>query len=159
MPKAIPDGFNSVSAHIVVEDGNAGMDWYMKALGAEEVMRMPGPGGTLMHGQIRIGNSIVMISGEFPGMEEGCQSPATVGGTTCNVHVYTEDCDAMFNGAIEAGATVRYPLENAFWGDRYGMIKDPFGHIWSFATKKEDLTDGEIAKRAEDFMAKMKGGG
>ncbi|MCG8408775.1 MAG: VOC family protein [Phycisphaerales bacterium] len=156
--KPIPDGYRSVTPYLIVNDGNAAIDFYKKAFGAEEVMRMPGPDGqSVMHAELRIGDSVVMLAQEFPGA--GCKAPKSLNGTTCNIHLYVEDCDAAYSKATGAGATATMPLMDAFWGDRYGKVTDPFGHEWSIATHKEDLTPEQIQKGAEEFFASMGSGG
>jgi uncharacterized glyoxalase superfamily protein PhnB len=154
--KAIPDGFNTVSAHIVVKGAEKAIDFYKKAFGAEEIFRMPGPGGQgVMHAEIKIGNSTVMMCDEMPGAECPTASPQTVGKPTAVLHLYVEDADSMYNRAVKAGAKASMPLMDAFWGDRYGQVTDPFGHVWSIATHKQDLTPDQIAKGAQEFFAGM----
>lgn len=144
MTRPIPEGFNTVSAHLVVKGAAQAMEFYKKAFGAEEIMRMPGPDGkTVMHGELRIGNSVVMIADEFPGM---CKAPDQ-SGSPVTVHLYVNDADKTYNQAVAAGAQPTMPLSDMFWGDRYGKLKDPFGHEWSIATHKEDLTPDQIAQR------------
>ena len=147
--RPVPDGFNTVSVHLVVSDGNRAMAFYEKAFGAKEVMRMPGPGGALMHGEVQIGDSRVMVADEMPG---GAKSPTTLGGTPCVVSLYVEDADDFFIRAAQAGARVTQPLENQFWGDRYGQLVDPFGHVWSVATHVEDVSPREMAKRVHKML-------
>ncbi|MBI5155265.1 VOC family protein [Candidatus Poribacteria bacterium] len=150
--KPIPDGFNTVSAYLVVNDGAAAMDFYKKALGAEEIMRMPcADTGKIMHGELKLGDSIIMLCDEFP--EMGGKSPKTLQGTPVTMHVYCEDCDKAFNQAVAAGATVKMPPADMFWGDRWSVVEDPFGHSWSFATHLEDLTPEEIGQRAAAAFA------
>ncbi len=147
--RPVPDGFNTVSVHLVVSDGNRAMAFYEKAFGAKEMMRMPGPGGALMHGEVQIGDSRVMVADEMPG---GSKSPTTLGGTPCVVSVYVEDADDFFIRAAQAGARVTQPLENMFWGDRYGQLVDPFGHVWSVATHVEDVSPRQMAKRVQKML-------
>jgi uncharacterized glyoxalase superfamily protein PhnB len=150
--KPIPDGMHSVTAHLVVKDGGAAIDWYKKAFGAVEVCRMPDPTtGKLMHGEVKIGDSFVFLADEFP--EMGCRSPLALGGSAVTIHLYVEDADAVFNQAVAAGAQVRMPPMDMFWGDRYGQVTDPFGHIWSIATHIEDVPPEELAKRAQAAFA------
>lgn len=152
--KTVPDGFNTVSAHLVVREAGKAMDWYKKAFGAEEVMRMPGPGGQgVMHGEVKIGNSTIMLCDENP--EWGCTSPALLKGTTVTIHLYVENADAMFDRAVKAGATPNMPPMDMFWGDRYGKLTDPFGHTWGVATHKEDVSPEECGKRAQAWFANM----
>jgi PhnB protein len=115
-----------------------------------EVMCMPGPGGTVGHAEIKIGNAIIMLADEFPDMN--CKSPASFGGTPVSIMIYVQDVDRFVKQAVAAGAKVLKPVENQFYGDRSGSLEDPFGHRWHFATHVEDVSPAEMAKRAEDFM-------
>ena len=153
MTKPIPDGFNSLSAHIIVNDGIAAIEFYKKALGAQEVMRMMSPDGkALMHAQMKVGNSMLMLAGEFP---PNCLSPKSHGGSSVFLHIYTENADAAFDRAVKAGCKENMPMSDTFWGDRYGQVEDPFGHQWSFATHKHDWTAEQIAANAKDWMEKV----
>ncbi len=146
--KAIPDGFNTLTPHLVVKGASQAIDFYKKAFGAEEMKRMPGPNGkSIIHAELKIGNSRLMLVDEFP--EMNARGPETIGGTPVTIHMFVEDADAVFNRALDAGAQVRMPLADMFWGDRYGVVADPFGHLWSIATHKEDLTPEEIGKRMQ----------
>lgn len=149
--KPIPDGYHSVTPYLIVNGGVAALDFYQRAFGAIEVMRLPTPAGTLGHAEIKIGNSHVMLADEFP--EMGAVGPHTVGGTPLTLLIYVEDCDAVFDQAVAAGAKVVRPLADQFYGDRSGMIEDPFGHKWSIATHQEDLTPDEIMARAAQQMS------
>lgn len=151
--KPIPDGFHTVTPHIVCQNASAAIDFYKKAFGAEEVMRMPGPGGGIMHAEVTIGNSRVMLVDEMPQM--GCKSPKSLGGSPVTIHLYVNDVDKVYNQAVGAGAIPAMPITDMFWGDRYGMVIDPFGHQWSIATHKEDLSPQQCAER----MAKAFAGG
>lgn len=153
----IPEGFNTVSAYVIVKDADAAMKFYGKAFGAEpgDVMRMP-DGETIMHAELRIGNSTVMLTAENPQWE--MKSAETLGGSPVSLHVYVNDVDRAFQRAIDAGCEVAAPLMDAFWGDRYGKVKDPFGIQWGIATHKEDLSEEEIGKRAAEFFASMEQG-
>ena len=152
MPKPIPAGYHSVTPAIVVRDAAAAIDFYKKAFGAEEIDRMPGPDGSIMHAEIRIGDSILMLGEENE--QWGTKSPLSLNGVHGSLHIYVEDADAAFNRALKAGATVRYPLEDAFWGDRYGKVTDPFGHEWGLATRVKDMTKAEMEKAGKEWMAK-----
>ncbi len=153
--KPIPEGFNTVSAHLVVRDGAKAIEFYQQAFGAEEICRMPGPDGQgVMHAEVRIGNSHVMLAGEMP-QGKGCVSPETLKGTTVTIHLYVEDVDAVYDQAVKAGATATMPPMDAFWGDRYGQLRDPFGHVWGIATHIKDLTPEEIGQAAEEFFKQM----
>jgi uncharacterized glyoxalase superfamily protein PhnB len=151
---AIPDGYHSVTANLVIKGASKAIDWYKEALGAHELYRMPGPDGRLMHAEIKIGDSVVMLTDEMP--EMGSQGPQTLGGTPVSLMIYCKDCDALFNRAVSAGASVRMPLEDAFWGDRWGMVTDPFGHVWSVATRKKNLSVPEMKLAMDAFMANYK---
>jgi uncharacterized glyoxalase superfamily protein PhnB len=151
--EAVPARYGSVTPALTVRGGSDAIAFYQKAFGARELSRMPGPGGKLMHAEIKIGDSIVMLSDEFP--EMGSRSPLTVGGTSTTIMLYVKDVDAAFRRAVEAGATVTMPLADQFWGDRYGGLVDPFGHQWALATHKEDLSPKEMMRRMEAFMARQ----
>ena len=149
MPKVnpIPEGAEGAIPHLVVKGGNQAIDFYKKAFGAEEVMRMPGPDGRLMHGEIRIGSALVYLADDFPEMCGGkSRTPQSLGGTPATIHRYVTDCDSVIKRAVDAGAKVTMPATDMFWGDRYGVVEDPFGHSWSFATHKQDLTPQQIEK-------------
>ena len=146
--KAIPTGFHTLTPHLVVKGASRAIDFYKKAFGAQEIGRMPGPdGNTIMHADLKIGDSHVFLVDEMPQM--GCRGPESIGATPVTIHMYVEDVDAAFGKAVAAGAKVRMPVADMFWGDRYGILTDPFGHSWSLATHKEDLTPEEIGKRAQ----------
>ncbi len=145
--KPIPDGFHNVNVHLIVPDGNAAIDFYKQAFGAEEVCRIPGPGGMLMHGEVRIGDSTIMIATHNPQMQ-GMGTPESLGGATASINLYTTDADALYNRAVKAGATPLMPVQDMFWGDRFGMVTDPFGHKWEIATHVKDLTPEEVAEAA-----------
>src|SRR5438093_754904 len=137
--KGIPKGFHTITPGLIVKGAD-------KAIGAEETMRMSGPDGkTVMHAEMKIGDSIFFVSDEFPDM--GALSPQSVGGSPCALHLYVNDVDAAFKRALDAGAQVKMPVADMFWGDRYGKIQDPFGHGWGLATPKEELTPEEIRQR------------
>jgi PhnB protein len=146
--KPIPDGYHTVTPHITVNDGNKAIEFYKKAFGAKEVYRMPGPGGKIMHAEIQIGDSMIMLNDEFPEMD-GSRSAKSLGGSAVTLNLYVPDVDKLFNQAVAAGATATMPVADMFWGDRYGKLKDPFGHNWSIATHKEDVTPEEVMKRAQ----------
>jgi len=150
-PKTVPDGFNTVTAHLICRDAAKAIDFYKKALGAEEILRMAGPGGGIMHAEIRIGNSTVMLGDENPQFD--CKSPLTLGGTPVTLHLYVQDVDQSFDRAVQAGGKVKMPVADMFWGDRYGQFVDPFGHTWSLATHKKDMTPEEMQKAAKEFFA------
>jgi uncharacterized glyoxalase superfamily protein PhnB len=141
----IPAGFHTITPSLIVAGAADAIDFYKRAFGAEEIDRAPSPDGSkIMHATIKIGDSRLMLADEFP--EWGCKGPGSFGGTPATMHLYVEDADAIFSQAVEAGATVTMPINDAFWGDRYGQIVDPFGHAWSIATHKRDVTEEEMAQ-------------
>lgn len=144
----IPDGMHTVTPHLVCADAAKAIDFYAHAFGAVEVSRLPDPQGRLMHAAIRIGDSTVMLVDEFP--EWGSFGPASLKGTPVTIHLYVEDADAFVERAVGAGAKVTMPLEDMFWGDRYGALEDPFGHRWSVATHLRDVTPEEIQRAAQE---------
>lgn len=146
MAKPIPEGYHSVTPNIVCNGAAAAIAWYGKVFGAQETVRMAMPGtGKIMHAEIRIGDSNVMLSDPTPDAAEGPSA----------LMIYTEDCDAMFDRAVQAGATVLMPLTDMFWGDRFGRLRDPYGHVWAIATHKEDVSPAEMQKHQAEFMAQM----
>jgi len=149
---AIPKGYHSVTPYLTVNDAARALEFYKRAFGAQEVMRMDGPDGKIGHAEIKIGDSMIMLADEMPGM--GARSPQSLGGTTAGVMLYVENADTVFNQALSAGAQVDMPLADMFWGDRYGRLKDPFGHSWSVATHIEDVAPAEMSKRMKDEVAK-----
>ena len=153
MAKPIPDGFHTLTPHIVVQDGAKAIEFYKKAFGAKEEARHMGPDGkSLMHARLKIGDSPLMLAGEFPPM---AVSPKSRGGTSVTLHLYVENADPVFERAVKAGCTVKMPLADQFWGDRYGVVEDPFGHMWAIATHKQDLTDEQLAANAKAAFANM----
>ena len=153
--KPIPDGFNTVNAYLVVKNAKEALDFYSRAFGAETVSRMPGPDGkSTVHAEMRIGNSTVMLTDENPAWE--AKSPGTLGGSPASLHIYVHNADALFDRAVKAGCTVQMAMHDAFWGDRYGKVKDAFGYLWGIATHKEDLSPEEIGNRAAQYFASMK---
>ena len=151
--KPIPEGYHSVTPYLAVDDASTAIEFYQRAFGAKERMRMPTPDGKIGHAELEIGDSLIMLSDPFP--HSRTRPPKELGGTTGGVFLYVEDVDAAFQQAIDAGASVTMPLEDMFWGDRFGSVMDPFGHNWSFATHIEDLTEEEIAERGRAAMASM----
>lgn len=144
--KPIPEGFHTVSAYLIVKDAPQAMDFYKKAFGAEESLRLDDPAsGKFMHGEMKVGDSVFMVAEEMPGME--MQSPQSLGGSAMGIHLYLENVDAQVNQAAEAGAEIIHPPKDQFYGDRSATVKDPFGHFWTLATHTEDLTGEEIHKR------------
>jgi uncharacterized glyoxalase superfamily protein PhnB len=152
MAKPIPEGMHTITPHVVVNGAAKAIDFYKRAFGAEELGRFPTPDGKIMHAAVRIGDSVLFMADEFPDMG-GSKAPAP-GQSPVTLHLYVEDVDSVFNRATTAGAAVKMPIMDAFWGDRYGQITDPFGHTWSLATHKEDLSAEEMRRRGEQFFAK-----
>ena len=154
--KPVPTGFNTVSTYIIVKNTVEALAFYQKAFGAEPGLRMAGPDGkSTMHAEMRIGNSTVMLSDENP--QWNMKAPTTLGGSPASLHLYVDDADKLYNRAIQAGCQPTMPVMDAFWGDRYGKVTDPFGHQWGIATHKEDLTPAECEKRAAKFFSEMGG--
>jgi PhnB protein len=151
--KPIPDGMHTVTPHLVCDGAAKAIEFYKKAFGAVEMMKLAGDDGKVMHACIQIGNSQVFLVDEMPNW--GAFGPKALKGTPVTLHLSVADVDKDFQRAIDAGATVKMPLENAFWGDRYGIVEDPFGHNWSLATHIEDLTPEEIMKAGKEAMAAM----
>ena len=151
--KPIPEGYHTLTPYLVVEDTAKAIAFYKEAFGAEEIMRMQAPDGSIGHAEIQIGDSRVMLSDPFP--QSSVRPPKERGGPTASIFVYVEDCDSTFDQATAAGAEVTVPLENMFWGDRFGSLTDPFGHVWSIATHIEDVPEAEMAERAKAAMAEM----
>ena len=148
-----PHGYHSVTPSLIVRDADAAIRFYARAFGAEELARMLGPDGSIMHAEIRIGDSIIMLGEENESW--GTRSPLLTNGNPGSLHLYVADADAAFARAVDAGASVRYPLEDAFWGDRYGKVADPFGHEWGIATRVKEMTPEEMQQAGEAWMAQM----
>jgi len=151
--KPIPEGYHAVTPYMTVRDAARAIEFYKQAFGATEKGAMKGPDGKIMHAEIVIGDSIIMLADEFP--EFGSLAPQSVGGSSSGLHIYVEDVDTAFDRAVKAGANVEMPVMDMFWGDRYGKLRDPFGHKWSIATHKADLSSQEIERAQEEFMAKF----
>jgi PhnB protein len=149
--KAIPEGFHSVTPYLVVQGAAQAIDFSKRAFDAKEVMRSDGPQGKIMHAELMIGDSRIMLSDE---MNATCRSPQSLGGTTSSLFLYVEDVDKVFNQATAAAAKVVMALANQPWGDRFGTLTDPFGHVWSLATHVEDVAPEEIDRRMKEMMAK-----
>ena len=147
----IPTGFHTLTPHLEVRGAARAIDFYRAAFGAREIVRNVGPDGRMiMHAQLQIGDSMLLLHDEFA--ESGGESPHTLEGSAVTLHLYVQDADAAFARAVEAGATIEMPLGDQFWGDRYGQLKDPFGHRWSIAAKIEDLTPTQIRERAAKYF-------
>jgi PhnB protein len=151
--KPIPEGYHTLTPYMTVRDAARAIEFYKKAFGATERGVMKDPTGKVMHAELLIGDSIVMLADEYP--DYGALSPETVGGSSMGLHIYVDNVDAAFDRAIKAGARVEMPVMDQFWGDRYGKLKDPFGHKWSIATHTKDLSADEMKRGMEDAMAKM----
>jgi PhnB protein len=151
--KAIPKGHHTVTPSLFVAGAAKAIDFYKKALGAEELMRFPAPDGTIMHAELRIGDSIIMLGDEMP--DQGGRGPKSIGGTPVSFFVYGENVDAAWKRAVDAGAKPIVPLADQFWGDRTGCLEDPFGHQWWLAQHIKDLTPEELRKEAESFFSQM----
>ena len=149
--QAIPKGYHTVTPSLVVDGAAKALDFYKKALEAEEVMRFPGPDGSIMHAEIRIGDSRIMLGDEMP--EQGGRGPKSYGGTPVSFFIYRENVDAAWKRAVEAGGKPIMPLADQFWGDRAGCFEDPFGHHWWLAQHVQDLTPEELRKAAESFFS------
>ena len=144
--KPVPDGYPSLTPYLIVSDGAAAIEFYRKAFGAGLRLKLDAPGGRVGHAELEIGNGLVMLADEHP--EMGALAPTTIGGTPVGLHLYLEDVDAVAKKAIAAGATLKRPVENQFYGDRLGSIIDPFGHLWHISTHVEDVSPEEIGRRA-----------
>ena len=154
MVKPIPEGYQSLTPMFMFKDARKAMEFYKKAFGAQERFFMPGPDGTgVMHAELQIGTSMIMIGEENP--QCPAKSAESMGGSPVSFYVYVENVDKAFKTAVDAGAEVRMPLEDMFWGDRMGMVQDPFGYTWSLATHTRDLTPEEIQEGAKAAFAKM----
>ncbi|HBL16176.1 MAG: glyoxalase [Elusimicrobia bacterium GWA2_69_24] len=148
--KPIPEGYNAITPVLTVRDADKALDYYQKAFDARELNRMPGPDGKIVHAELKIGNSIFMLCEESRTM--GCLSPQSLKGTPVGLYLYVNDADAVFKKAVQSGGTQKEAVQDMFWGDRCGTLTDPFGHVWTVATRKKDLTPKEIAAGAEEFF-------
>ena len=151
----IPEGYHTVTPYLAVEDAAKAIEYYEKAFGAKEIVRMNGPDGSIGHAELEIGDSHVMLADPFP--QSSTKPPKELGGSTVGVHLYVEDADAVAKQAVDAGGTALMEVTTQFWGDRFGTIQDPFGHTWSIATHVEDVPPEEMAERAKAAMAEMSG--
>lgn len=145
--KPIPDGYHTVTPYLIITNAAQAVDFYKEAFGATELMRLAAPDGKLIHAEIRIGDSPIMLCDECP--DWNALSPQTIGGTTVSIMIYVDDVDSVVDRAVATGATVLMPVEDQFWGDRMGTVVDPYGHKWSVATHTEDVSPEEIDKRAK----------
>ena len=151
--KPIPDGYHTLTPFLTVRDAARAIEFYKAAFGAQERGVMKAPDGKVMHAELMIGDSILMMSDEF--QEFGSLSPQSIGGSPMGLHIYVDNVDAAFDRAVKAGAQVEMPVMDQFWGDRYGRLKDPFGHKWSIATHTKDMSMDEMKHDMEEAMAKM----
>lgn len=143
--KPIPEGFHTVTPHLIIRGAADAIEFYKKALGAQELSRMNGPDGKVMHAELKIGDSIIFVADEMP-TPGNAKSPQTAGACTATLHLYVPDVDTAFKKAIAAGGHETMPVADMFWGDRYGMLEDPFGHRWAVATHVRDVSDQEMAE-------------
>jgi PhnB protein len=154
MPESpVPEGYHSLTAYLCVDDAAGAIEFYKRAFGATERGRMPGPEGTIAHAELEIGDSVLMLSDPSP--QATYKPPKELGAPSGGVFIYVEDVDALFKQALDAGAKELTAPMDAFWGDRFGSLADPFGHEWQLATRKEDLTPEEVMERGKQAMASM----
>lgn len=154
MVKPIPDGYHSVTPTLTISGASDAIEFYKKAFDAKEVYRFPGPDGkSIMHAEIRIGDSAIMLCDEMP--EMGCLSPKSTGGPSGAIYLYVDDVDSVFSKSVSVGAQPMMPIMDGFWGDRIGVLVDPFGHRWTVATRKKEMSIEEIQKAGADFMKGM----
>jgi PhnB protein len=148
--RPVPHGYHTVTPHLTLDDAAKSIEWYKKAFGAEELSRSLGPDGKIMHAEIRIGDSRVMMNDVMMG-----KGPREFGGSPAGFWIFVDNCDTLFDRAVKAGATVQMPIADQFWGDRGGAVADPAGYTWWIATRKEDLTPAELEQRAAEFFRKQ----
>lgn len=148
--KTIPDGYHSVTPYLIIKGAASAIDFYKRAFGATELMRMPSPDGTIGHAEIKIGDSTIMLADEHPQM--GYRSPQSLGGAGVSLMIYLDQVDDVFKRAVAAGAKELQPVKDQFYGDRSGTLQDPFGHVWTIATHVEDISPEEMRTRVEKFM-------
>jgi PhnB protein len=152
--KPIPEGYHTVTPHLVIKGADKAIEFYQKALGARQLGGVfRSPDGKVAHAELQIGDSRIMLADEFPGMGAD-SSPQTLGGTSGHLFIYTDNVDQLFDQAVKAGAKAVMPLMNQFWGDRYGQVKDPFGHVWAFGQHVEDVAPQDMERRAKEAFAK-----
>jgi len=154
MVQAIPEGVGNVVPYLCIRGAAKAIEYYKAAFGAEVMSKMPMGDNLIGHADLRIGSARVYLADEMPGWG-AVKSPTSLKGTSANIHLWVEDCDATFARALAAGAKVAMPLTDQFWGDRYGMVRDPFGHVWAISSHKEDLTPEETMRRGQEAMAQM----
>ena len=151
--RPIPEGYHTLTPYFTVRDAVRAIEFYKQAFGAQERGVMKGPDGKVMHAELKIGDSIVMLADEFP--EFGAVAPESGGSTSMGLHIYVTDVDDAFDRAVKAGAKVEMPVSDQFWGDRYGKLRDPFGHRWSIATHVKDMSADEMKRSMDEAMAQM----
>lgn len=154
--QAVPEGYHTVTACLTLDNAAAAIDWYKEALGAKELSRAVGPGGQIMHAELQIGDSRIMVNDPMM----GTKGPKATGGSPASLWLYVDDCDALFNRAVKAGAQVlpgHGAMQDQFWGDRSGSVADPHGYTWTIATHKEDLTPEDMEQRQAEFMKQFAG--
>jgi PhnB protein len=154
--KPIPEGYPTISPSLAVDNAAEAIEFYKRAFGAQERMRMDGPGGSIAHAELQVGDAIVMLSDPFP--QASTKPPKELGGTSVTMFMYVDDVDAFVQRAVDAGATVTMPVDDMFWGDRFGSVTDPYGHSWSIATHVEDVPPEEMEERGREAMAAMAAG-
>jgi PhnB protein len=157
--RTVPEGYHTVTPHLVLDNCAKAIEFYKQAFGAQELLRMPGPDGKIAHAEIRIGDSPIMLNDEMPshGLPGNYKSPKTAGFATGGIFLYLDNVDTAFDRAVKAGCTVRMQVSDMFWGDRYGQVIDPFGHTWGLATHKEDVSPEEMRKRQQQYQTQMAG--
>jgi PhnB protein len=148
--KPIPDGYRTATPYLIVKGAAEAIEFYKRAFGATELLRMADPKGRVGHAEIRIGDSVIMLADEYP--EMGHRGPRSLGGSSVSILLYLEDVDTVFERALKAGARAQRPVQNQFYGDRSGTLEDPFGHVWTIATHVEDVPEEELKRRAEAVM-------
>ena len=151
MASKIPEGYHTLNIHLEVDDAAAAIEFYERAFGARETQRVPGPGGSIAHAELEIGDSVLMLAEPLPGSPY--RPPKQLGGASGGPYVYVDDVDELVQQVVDAGGAVTAPVEDMFWGDRFGSVTDPFGHTWELATRVEDLSPEQIAERAKAEMA------
>ncbi len=151
--KPVPDGYHTLTPFLTVRDAARAIEFYKEAFGAKERGVAKGPDGKVMHAELMIGDSIIMLGDEYP--EFGCLSPQAIGGSSSGLHIYLDGVDAAFDRAVKAGAEVEMPVADQFWGDRYGKLKDPFGHKWSIGTHVRDMSADEMKRAMDEACTKM----
>ena len=149
--RPVPQGYHTVTAQLALDNAAQTIDWYKRALGAEEVSRSLGPDGKVMHAELKIGDSRIMVNDVMP----GSKGPKAYGGSPASLWLYVENSDQLFNRAVAEGAKVQMPIEDQFWGDRSGAVADPNGYTWWIATRKEEFTPEEMKERADAFFKQM----